>query len=91
MSSAQTTAIELSTEKSEAIERWFKRLRSATVRFSRWVFGEWMKWVTENGGPFADLRPDELVETDPPFAEDVAVSVSVDLEDEVVFLQFIIG
>jgi len=35
MRSAQTTFLELSTEKSEVLERWFKRLRPATVRLSR--------------------------------------------------------
>ena len=47
---------------SESVENWIGRMNGATVKTYRSWWAMWEKWRAENGGRFAGMSPDELVE-----------------------------
>jgi len=45
-----------------SVERWLGRLRPETARVSRRYFERWLEWLRGQGGRWAGVTPDELVE-----------------------------
>lgn len=46
---------------SPAVRGWLSRIAPSTAQTYIFHFGNWMKWMGENGGEFAGMGPDELV------------------------------
>ena len=43
------------------VDNWLARLAPKTAKDYRYTFDRWMSWMAENGGAFAGMTPDELV------------------------------
>jgi len=48
-------------EGSPAVQNWLSRLSPQTAKIYAYIFKDWMQWVRENGGGFADFPPDRLI------------------------------
>lgn len=45
-----------------SVENWLSRLSPKTARGNRYSFKAFMRWLRENGGEFATLSPEQLIE-----------------------------
>jgi hypothetical protein len=48
--------------KTPKVEIWLNRLSPATARVNTSIFRNFMIWVKDNGGKFADFTPDQMIE-----------------------------
>lgn len=46
---------------SPVVKGWLSRMAPATAETYAYHFGNWLRWMGENGGEFAGMSPDELV------------------------------
>jgi len=46
----------------DPVENWLQRLRPTTARVSKCIWGQFIRWLQVNGGPFKEYSPSQLLE-----------------------------